>query len=334
MTGPDEYRSDGLLPDRALEEASDWLLRIEDAPADAALRAELEAWLAADADNAKAWALAHRTVRLSRLADAGERAAAVPAPPNLVARRFARSGPRYHPARHALAAMAAAVAVIVIAPDTLLRLRGGHASSTAETRALRLADGSTVILGADSAIIGKTDAGKREIALLRGEAWFDVAHGNGRPFVVRADDMTVTVTGTAFDVAMTDRTLSVGLARGSVRVARPGQPAVEIAMKPGQRVAIDRASGAAAATTVDLPEIGAWRSGRLAVRNANFSDVVAALDRYHAGVILVRGERLASARVTGVYDLADPAGSLRTLAWPASAQIWQITPWLTIVSGD
>lgn len=346
-----------FLPEQALEDASDWLLRLEDAPDDVGLRSGLEEWLAASPENARAWALAHRAVGMSRRAApvllreedspvVGPVVTPVVAPPPAAAyagrekaghgpaRRGIRRGfPLWRPMRrYALPAVAAALILAFLMPEMAIRLRADHISTIGEMRPVSLADGSAIMLGADSALTARLGADRREVRLLRGEAWFDVARDESRPFTVHADDMAVTVTGTAFDVAMTEGVMSVGLADGSVRVTRPGLPGLKLALQPGQRLVIDRATGVAALRAVDVQEIGAWRSGRLVAHDSSLADVAAALDRYYHGMIIVRGDMLKSARVTGVYDLMDTEGSLRTLASHSGAHVRYITPWLMVIS--
>ena len=52
----------------------------------------------------------------------------------------------------------------------------------------------------DSTLALSYGAGGRDVALLAGQAFFDVASLQGRPFRVRSGDVTVTVIGTAFGV--------------------------------------------------------------------------------------------------------------------------------------
>ena len=338
-------REDDDIPDLAMEQASDWMFRIEAHPEDAILRARLEEWLSADAAHVQAWDLARRAWSLTgqtepAFADQWHSAA----PTSAQARRRSRSWRRHERARPqrnvalrraaAPVAAAAAVALFLLAPSASLWLRADYATATAENRAVRLEDGSQIVLGGGSAVAKRFTNRRRGIELLSGEAFFDVAHNSARPFVVGASDMTVTVTGTAFDVSMTERTLSVAVARGSVRVERDGQPPVEVALKPGQRVNIDRASGEAATDTLSLPEIAAWRSRRLAARGEALADVVETLDRHFTGTILFADSELKERRVTGVYDLDDPVRALRALTGPYGGTVRRITPWLLVVSGS
>lgn len=335
-----ENRSNARLPEEVLLAASDWHLRLQDDPEDLELRGAFETWLESDDAHRAGWALLEESIALARQTEPVHRAdwqarrndspAAAAAPPPRRKARPAR--PRARAMKRAgLSAVAAVLVAVVAGPQALLQLRADHVSGTGEIEHFALEDGSQVILSAGSAISQDFSQSRRHIGLLEGEAWFDVAHDSARPFTVQVQDMTVTVTGTAFDVAMTDETLSVSVARGSVRVEGEGSP-LAAAVKPGQRLSLDRRTGKATVLAITPLEIGAWRSARLAVRNASVADVVEVLERHFPGGVILRGEALRTARVTGVYDLADPIGSLKTLLDASGATMTRITPWLILVS--
>src|SRR3546814_3411680 len=75
---------------------------------------------------------------------------------------------------------------------------------------------TTLFRSPESAVATHYAADRRTVDLLRGEAFFQVESDRSRPFRVRADAVTVTVTGTAFDVGLTDGTLSVAVSEGIV----------------------------------------------------------------------------------------------------------------------
>ena len=210
------------------------------------------------------------------------------------------------------------------APQFSLWLRADFQTVTAQTQSLSLDDGSKIIIGAESALTQDFSASRRKLALLRGEAWFEVAPDQTRPFIVTAGGMTIRVTGTAFDVAMTGRAIAVALARGSVEVRRPGKTPLQKTLKPGQRLVIDRNSGVVRITKVKPALMGGWRNGRLIVHGARLADVVDTIDRYYPGTITLISQPLAERRVTGVFDLNNPQKALRSLLqplWRLGAQI-------------
>ncbi|PXA94395.1 hypothetical protein DMC47_20780 [Nostoc sp. 3335mG] len=99
------------------------------------------------------------------------------------------------------------------------------ATVAGETRVVRLADGSTVHLGADTILEVDIGNGQRDLRLSRGQARFEVAH-EARPFIVHAGGGSVTARGTVFDVALTPAgKVDVRLLQGAVDVALPREQA-------------------------------------------------------------------------------------------------------------
>ncbi len=80
-----------------------------------------------------------------------------------------------------------------------------------------------------------------------------------------------------------------------------------------------------------VENVAAWRAGKLIVHDATVAEVVAELDRYRAGLILLQDQALATRKVTGVFDLLDPAAALRALLQPFGGRITAFTPYLLIV---
>ena len=93
----------------------------------------------------------------------------------------------------------ASLAVIVIG-GWMLDQRPTYRTALGEQRLVTLADGSRLRLNTDSAVRVRLGSGLRRVELLRGEAFFEVAHDAARPFIVSADGARVRAVGTKFDV--------------------------------------------------------------------------------------------------------------------------------------
>ena len=100
-------------------------------------------------------------------------------------------------------------------------------SATQTNRAATLPDGSRVILSAQTSINVDFNGSKRNLELSAGEAYFKVKHDRQHPFVVHAGDISVTAVGTAFDVRREPDGVTVTVEEGSIiqaRVERPRSP--------------------------------------------------------------------------------------------------------------
>lgn len=113
-------------------------------------------------------------------------------------------------------------------------LEAGPAGATA-----RFSEGTTVALsaGARGRIVDVGARGAR-ISLESGSARFDVAHREGAEWVVEAGPFTVTVTGTAFDLAWSGAELELSMRAGSVIVRGPPAPD-GLALRAGQSLVAD-----------------------------------------------------------------------------------------------
>lgn len=142
-----------------------------------------------------------------------------------------------------------------------------------------LPDGSTLQLDALSSAQLQFFAGRREVQLVQGAAFFAVARDVARPFSVQVGPVRVTVLGTRFGVERlpgADAAVLVQVESGRVRVSPgPGRPAQELSA--GQAVQV-RADGSLAAALVS--QAAPWRHGELVFDQATLGEVLARLSRY------------------------------------------------------
>lgn len=98
-------------------------------------------------------------------------------------------------------------------------------TSFGEKKKLILSDGTKVMLNACSKIYYPIRfIGDIRRIKLTGEAFFEVAHDESKPFIVMTKSLSVRVLGTKFDIKsyLNERNVSVGVRQGKVRVAIPG----------------------------------------------------------------------------------------------------------------
>lgn len=305
--------------DRALAGAMDYLMRVRAAPDDEALRREVEAWTRAHPDHDQAWDRVRRAwVMLGETPRAVRVGAALRRPRRTVA------------ALAAAAAILAACVLPALAPVFGLHPSADHATGTAEIRRIALEDGSVVHLGPRSALRVEFSPQGRSVALLDGEAFFEVARDPARPFAVRVETLTAAALGTSFEVRRTGRALAVGVRSGVVEVRRDGMDAARLGA--GDRLTVDRDADAVIRDHAPPTEIAGWREGALFFADATVAQVVEELGRYRPGWIVIADRALAEERVTGLYDPRDPDRALRALVRPAGGQVREITPLLRVLS--
>ncbi|WP_426149411.1 FecR family protein [Pseudomonas sp. DC3000-4b1] len=304
----------------ANRQAADWLLRIQASPEDLDLPEQLAQWLNEHESHPKAYAKAQRAWGLA----AG---LAPPAAPEAQASPVSvQARPRK---RRRLAWLSSAAAAVLIALGAYQHWLPGadYRTGVGERKTIELADGSQVQLDTDSAVAVRFEVGGRHVELLRGQAFFKVTHNASRPFLVDAGPITVTVTGTAFEVRTGPDGARVEVAQGSVRVAMPNA-SVEV-LKAGDSLRAD-ASGMHEATLTAV-QIAPWRNGRLAVNGQSVAEVVREIDRYLPGTVLMPNDELGQRKVTGLYDIDQPEQALRSVLQPWSARLRQLAPYIYVV---
>jgi transmembrane sensor len=320
------------------QEATDWLLRLREAE-DAEVYEAFEAWIVAAPANASAWAELGRVSQTVTVAL--EQAGAAPARTlgmvfqrrrNATA-RGRQIGPRLT-RRTAVAAVAASIAAMVavaVAPDAVLSIRSDYMSGVHQLRTVQLQDGSVLTLAPRSAVSVDFEGETRRVRLLRGDAYFEVARNPDRPFTVSSSRLKTTVLGTGFEVRSASDQPLVGVRHGRVRVQAETGASRELTSGEGVHLG---PTGDLQLFETDPENVAAWRRKQLIVEGRPVAEVVDALRPWYGGVILARGHRLNSDRVTGVYDLNDPVGALTALSRANGASVQRISPWIMTISFD
>lgn len=227
----------------------------------------------------------------------------------------------------AAAASVAAVAVALPALGPLSGLYADHATAVGDRKRVSLADGSVVVLNTATAISVDYSAKERRIVLHDGEALFDVAKDAARPFIVVAGGVEVRAVGTAFVVRVKNASEHVTVSEGIVEVKMGDFPPMRIAA--GQRLDVGEGDSFKL-RTVDIDAATAWQRGKLIFNRRRLESVVAELQRYRAGRIVVLGDSLKALEVTGVFDLDDTDRILRTIEETTKARVVQM-PLLTVI---
>ncbi|SFB15917.1 FecR family protein [Rhizobium sp. NFR07] len=314
MDEPADMGSDGDGGDRAAREAAMWFARLLDDDTPQTDYALFRNWLEADARNAQAYA------RLERLwAIAGSEI--VPSHKSHTEKSVSRRG--------LLKATSAAILLTGggLTAWTVLD-RADYSTGTGELETVMLEDGSRVELSAASAISVDITASVRRIILHHGEAFFSVTEDSARPFIVQAGNVRATALGTAYSVGITSERTSVAVTEHTVRVDAGGRH-----IDLGEGDAIDVENGRLGA--IGTGEAGnrlAWRSRQLVFLARPLSEVIAEVNRWRRGNLILRDPQLAQRRITIVIDLKDIEGIDLTLEQGLPITLTSYTPIITLVS--
>lgn len=333
--------------ERIERHAAAWLARRDAAGWDARAQAAFDAWLSESTAHRvavlrleAAW---RESARLQVLAAgdgtaAAARGAHAPSAPAVetgaIAGRVAAGGcdpaslvfaPRPAPRRARLPAAAAAglAAMLALAawwwlPRTArLPEPVRYSTATGAIRSLALADGSQATLSSDSAISVRLGRDERDIGLARGEAFFQVSHDPGRPFVVSAGEHEVVAVGTRFAVRRDASGLRVVVTEGMVRLqperdAPGGRPTT---LLPAGSIALAGPNGVLVRTgsVRQAEDALAWRDGLLSFRDTPLATAAEEFNRYNTRKLVIADPNVAAMRIGGSFKWSNTDAFVRLL---------------------
>lgn len=245
--------------------------------------------------------------------------------PALEHRRSVRGRGERAPPRHEVrmgrrtflaTALAASVAAVVLARHGLSMADGAAApglrTAVGEQKRLEVSRGVALEMNTDTDIGLHASAGKvTGMRLREGEAVVRIDASRIDPFVVEMNGARVmSAPGASFAARCVDGRSAVTCLDGQVVLVRGMDKAL---VKPSQQVAFDD-SGISSPVAVNAGTALAWRDRVLIYDNVPLSDVVADINRYRPGRILITdaslGERRVHARFT-LDQMADVANLIK-----------------------
>ncbi|MFG1281122.1 FecR family protein [Xanthobacter autotrophicus] len=230
-----------------------------------------------------------------------------------------------------LGALALLGAGTLAGPRLRLGWRADILTGVAEMRPVRLADGSLLSVGPDSAIAVALSHSERRITLFEGMVMCDVAKDATRPFVVATAGLTATALDTRVEVTRNGSLSATGVEEGQVRVAIDGQPA-DAPLGAGDRLSVETETGKVRRGRDAPTRVAAWRQNLLIADQQEGGNVVAQIARWRKGRVLIADAGLASSPVSGLFDLSDTDAALEAVVKPYEGKVRHLSPWLTIVS--
>jgi transmembrane sensor len=322
----------GQLPkgssENVAEEAAQWLLRLRSGAMNEAEKAHFQVWHADEA-NAEAFSRASRV--WSAISEVSTNPKILQERNRIIAKVNRRQTFRATivAASVALLTIGGGIALIsnVDLVSTEIRTAfggspwpsGGRFETTIGQRsAITLSDGSVLTLNTDSAATVAFDDAERKIILTRGQAMFDVAKHQPRPFVVYAGDQRIVATGTAFDVRLNKAAVEVTLVEGHLVVERASSTRTQpmhrnSVLSAGERL-VATAGETVSVSSADVERITAWTEGKLVFLDTRLDDAIAESNRYTRNSVILADKSLADLRISGVFRAGQPAEFARAVA--------------------
>jgi transmembrane sensor len=198
-----------------------------------------------------------------------------------------------------------------------------YTSKPGERKSFQLPDGSTVVLNAGSHLSFSDDFNRRNRTVrLDGEAYFDVVHNSGKPFIVQTDKMDVKVLGTSFNIKAypDDAAYEAALIRGSIELTlkqekktmllRPKEKYVlENKVKENDREGVNITVGATGTGLKPILKVGedstiaevAWLQNKLVFKDEPLSEVIKKLERWYGVAIELEDPSLGAIPYSGTF---------------------------------
>ena len=354
--------------DRILEEAAVWCMRLE-AGETSENSPDYRAWLEASDEHQDAMVRARITWGV--LGDHAKSPELTKARSDALSRSTDSAARRWQPLKsgreqtgvrfgwHVSAIAAALVVGLIAVPVALLQFSGEqpttnerlaesaqaapmhYATDVAETRVVTLPDNSRVSLDAATQVSVFYTATVRDIALLAGQAHFNVAKDATRPFRVTAGDRTVVAIGTAFNIEMIGDEVLVTLLEGEVvvteadassqKVSAPSEggdhttvasSSTPVKLEPGQQLLAVRDEAPRIDAAPNIEKTTAWRQGKVFLEEDILPVAVARMNRYSRIRLFVADDSLNVLEVGGIFNAGDTDAFIEALeaAFPIEAR--------------
>ncbi|MBU3002831.1 FecR family protein [Paraglaciecola arctica] len=202
-------------------------------------------------------------------------------------------------------------------------------TSVGEQRVISLADGSVIHLNTDSFVSVDFSDALRNVHLLRGEAHFEVAHDETRPFIVKAAANTVTAVGTAFNVQLNNADqFELLVTEGKVLVKNKTDDLAKTAsdsslqtldssgelMIAGQKALISQQTiHPVTLSNEQVQNDLAWQQGMLVFHGEPLADALQEISRYTPVNFKLADQQVKEQRVAGYFKAGDIQGLLFAL---------------------
>lgn len=187
-----------------------------------------------------------------------------------------------------------------------------------------LEDSTVVWLNADSKLVYPENFSEAERKVsVQGEAYFQVAHRDGQPFIVETDGQLVRVLGTEFNIHSyeDDGEVRTTLVEGSIAMMPKDNPSAQLLLTPGHQAAFSKQEQTINVNAVNVETETCWRKGMVAFDNLTLGQIMKSLSRWYdfdyefadvaAADIVFMGQMTRYADFTDICSLIEKTGNIR-----------------------
>lgn len=325
------------LPETILEEAAIWQARLQHGETDIELQKAFNIWLAADARHRQAYEemeLLWGTLETPVTQLMAEQSDHSLAAKTVSVHKLQQQSLRHRFQHLALAACLVLTIVIGWQQDWATHWQSDYVTAIGEETSILMADNSRITLNTDSALAVDFTAERRQVRLLKGEAWFEVTSADNRPFIVATSAGSVRVTGTRFNVRLHQDAAIVSLDEGQVELSTPdhssnpnGSPVV---LSPGQQAMLS-SQGISSLSSFDHTAITAWLRKQFVFYDTPLAEVVDTLNRHRYGRIIIINQKLKALKISGVFSTNELDTALDVMANTLPIHLTRLTDYLVLI---
>ena len=181
------------------------------------------------------------------------------------------------------------------------------ATTTVETKEgekarIILSDSSEIILNSDSRVqyIGNYNLFDRKIRLT-GEAFFDISTNPEKPFLVQLENMSISATGTRFNVFSfpSESRVETTLEEGAIKVSVKGKDPIRV--RAGQQVVYFVNTGEILLLDVNTDTYTSWKENMLRFNDTPFEEVLRRIGRKYNVTFEVTNRDLLDLKYTATF---------------------------------
>ena len=210
--------------------------------------------------------------------------------------------------RSVMGGAVAATLTGAVAVGYVLKNRLSVATRVGELRSVPLKDRSVASVNTNSQIDVDMTPQIRHVALVKGEAWFEVAKNPEVPFVVSAGDIRVRAVGTAFSVRRYETGADVLVTEGTVEAWNVNDTGKRVTLTAGHEafVPLKLEVVAVAYRPEEVERRLAWRDREIVLNSETLAEAVAEFNRYNSRQIVISDPALGEQKLVGGFHVDQP----------------------------
>lgn len=293
---------------KALVEAADWLVTITSDDPSAKQQADFQQWLQRE-ENIQAYKALEQTWNTFELEQpqAAHKTINDALANKPSANKFTTKARLY-----SVAALAGLSLFLASQSQSGRFISADYYTLTEHTQSFTLPDNSKIKLLPRSAINIHYSQGKRNIELIKGQVFINVAKDTNRPLTIISEHGRAQALGTAFSVSMQPQVTTVKVSESTVKVCGQLVSAPCKIVNAGQQTTLTAKQVQPIQSLNNKVQID-WQQQTLTVDNQALTDVLNILQQHYPGYLKYDEKALQGLTISGVFSLQNTQESLRLM---------------------